>query len=108
MIKRELPFRFEGRRVQEDFLLWAQIAASGAPCYVLDATLAFSFRPEFDPGGYGGDLWASELRVIAALARLREGSHLSLIEWLLSISWSLIMYARRLIMRHLRKLKSIR
>src|SRR5262245_35043372 len=57
IVRRELPLRFQGRGVTEDYLLWLEIVASGAPCYVLDAPLAFSFQPEFSPGGYSGRLW---------------------------------------------------
>src|SRR6266508_5771494 len=32
VVKREIRLRFEGRRVAEDFLLWARIVATGAPC----------------------------------------------------------------------------
>src|SRR3954462_12627722 len=36
IIRRDVPLRFAGR-YSEDFGLWLQLVASGAPCYVLDA-----------------------------------------------------------------------
>lgn len=95
MVRRDIPARFLGRQVSEDFLLWAEIVASGAPCYVLDVALAFSYRPEFDPGGYNGDLWGAERRELAALQRLRDAGSLSRPTWLGSSAWSLAKYVRR-------------
>ena len=95
IVRRELPLRFQGRRVTEDYLLWLEIVASGAPCYVLDAPLAFSFQPDFSPGGYSGRLWTHERRELAALAVLRDRGALALHVWLLASAWSLCKYLRR-------------
>jgi len=96
VVKREIRLRFEGRRVAEDFLLWARIVATGAPCYVLDVPLSFAFREDFDPGGLSGFLWAQEVRVLAALWRLVECGELSVVAWLPCFALSLCKYLRRL------------
>ena len=95
IVRRELAFRFGGRGVTEDYLLWLEIVASGAPCYVLEAPLALSFEPEFSPGGYSGRLWTHERRELAALAALRKGRALSVPAWLAASAWSLAKYVRR-------------
>jgi hypothetical protein len=95
ILRRDLPFRFGDRRVTEDYLLWLEIVASGAPCYFLDVALAFSFRPDYSPEGYSGQLWAHERRELAALASLRAAGRLPLTPWFLASGWSLCKYARR-------------
>jgi glycosyltransferase involved in cell wall biosynthesis len=95
ILRRELPFRFQGRGVTEDYLLWLEVVASGAPCYVLEAPLAFSFQPEFSPGGYSGRLWAHEQRELAALSALRARGILAFPLWVLASAWSLCKYVRR-------------
>jgi len=105
MVRREVPFRFLGRQVSEDFLLWSEIVASGAPCYTLDIQLAFSYRPEFDPGGYNGDLWGAEQRELEALRHLRRAGHLSSVAWLGSSGWSLTKYLRRTLIVRRRQLR---
>ncbi len=104
IVKRELPFRFEGRAVTEDFLLWLQVVASGAPCYSLDAPLAISFRPDFSSGGYSGHLWTHERRELAAIRVLRSGGQLSAFSWFLASAWSLCKYARRAMLAALRRI----
>jgi glycosyltransferase involved in cell wall biosynthesis len=104
VLKREVRFRFPGPDVSEDFLLWAEIVASGAPCYLLDVVLAFSYRPEFDPGGYNGNLWAAQRRELAALARLHEAGSVSRPTWLAASTWSMAKYARRESVVRLRRL----
>jgi O-antigen/teichoic acid export membrane protein/glycosyltransferase involved in cell wall biosynthesis len=99
VLKREVPFRFDGREVSEDFLLWARMVASASPCVLLDAPLAFSYRYDFDPGGYSGHLWASELRRLRSLFRLRQSGHLSWLALAATSLWSLCKFGRRLLIR---------
>lgn len=95
MLKRELPFRFEGKHVTEDYLLWLQVLQSGYKCYRIDAPLAVSFRPDFSPGGYSGQLWRHEKRELAAWRALRKQRLIGPITLAAALSWSLIKYLRR-------------
>jgi len=95
VIRRSLPFRFEGRSVTEDYLIWLEVVASGAPCYVLDAPLAMSFRPDFSPDGYSGQLWRHERRELAALSMLRSRGKLKWAGWAVASVWSLAKFCRR-------------
>lgn len=95
MLRRDLPFRFRGRDVTEDYLLWLQIIATGAPAWRLETALACSFRPDFSPGGYSGQLWAHEKRELAALRALRAEGRLSRPAWVASAAWSVVKFLRR-------------
>lgn len=95
MLRRDLPFRFQGRDVTEDYLLWLQIVASGSQAWRLDLPLACSFRPDFSPGGFSGQLWKHEKRELAALRSLRVGGQLPWIAWAVSGAWSIVKFLRR-------------
>ncbi len=95
MIKRDLPFRFQGKEVTEDYLLWLQIVLAGYPSYLLDACLAFSLRPEFSPGGYSGQLWKHEKRELNALNVLYKEHLLGRVSVGLWSIWSYFKYLRR-------------
>jgi teichuronic acid biosynthesis glycosyltransferase TuaG len=95
MLRRDLPFRFQGRDVTEDYLLWLQIVASGSQAWRLELPLACSFRPDFSPGGYSGQLWTHEKRELAALRSLRVGGQLPWIAWAASAAWSIVKFLRR-------------
>jgi len=95
MLRRDLPFRFGGRTVSEDYLLWLEIVASGAPSYRLEAAMAGSFRADFDPGGYSGTLWRHEKLELQALAALRAKGGISAGTWTAAAAWSLAKYLRR-------------
>lgn len=103
MIRCDLPFRFQGRSVTEDYLLWLQVIAANLPAYRIEVCLAYSLRPDFSPGGYSGQLWTHEKRELAALQVLRAERKLSLIVFSVSCGWSLLKFLRRLwIMRKVR------
>lgn len=95
MLRRDLPFRFRGRDVTEDYLLWLKIIAAGWPASRLEVCLAYSLRPDFSPGGYSGSLLAHEKRELAALRVLRTERDFSWLVWVLSSFWSIAKYLRR-------------
>jgi glycosyltransferase involved in cell wall biosynthesis len=95
VMKRAIRQRFAGRLVAEDLLLWLQLVADGYSCWVLDAPLAFTYRPEFSPGGYSGDLWPHEMRELRAIKTARQQRLLPIVGLLLAAGWSLLKYVRR-------------
>jgi hypothetical protein len=95
MLRRDLPFRFRGRDVTEDYLLWLQVIAAGWSASRLEVCLAYSLRPDFSPGGYSGQLWTHEKRELVALRALRSGGHFSWFPWIVSSSWSVVKFLRR-------------
>lgn len=103
MLRRDLHFRFQGRDVTEDYLLWLQIIMADLPAYRLELCLAYSLRPDFSAGGYSGQLWTHEKRELAALQVLRAAGKLSWLLFLLACCWSYLKFLRRLwIMRGVR------
>ena len=95
MLRRELPLRFRGRDVTEDYLLWLQIIADGRIASRLEVCLAYSLRPDFSPGGYSGHLWAHEKRELAALRTLGVEGQFSWFMWIGSSTWSFVKFLRR-------------
>lgn len=95
MIRRDVPFRFLGKEVTEDYLLWLQAVLAGYPSYLIDAYLAFSLRPEFSPGGYSGQLWKHEKRELNALNVLHKEHYLNWLSLGIWSVWSYIKYLRR-------------
>lgn len=95
MLRRDLPFRFRGRDVTEDYLLWLQVIAAGWPACRLEACLAYSLRPDFSPGGYSGQLWTHEKRELAALRTMRVEGDFSWFAWGASSFWSVVKFLRR-------------
>jgi len=96
MLRRDLPFRFQGRNVTEDYLLWLQIIAAKLPAYRIEVCLAYSLRPDFSPGGYSGQLWTHEKRELAALRLLRTEGSLSWLLFIVFSGWSLLKFIRRI------------
>lgn len=95
MLRRDLPFRFEGKDVTEDYLLWLQIVLAGYSSHLIEACLAFSLRPEFSPGGYSGQLWRHEKREINALVRLHKDRYINRLSLAVWVLWSYVKYWRR-------------
>lgn len=96
MVRADTPFRFQGKKVTEDYLLWLQIIARNLPVYRLEVCLAFSLRPDFSPGGYSGHLWTHEKRELAALQALYFEGGFSWFVFFLSSVWSLLKFFRRI------------
>jgi glycosyltransferase involved in cell wall biosynthesis len=103
MLRSDLPYRFKGRAVAEDYLLWLQIIAENTLAFRMEVCLAYSLRPDFSPGGYSGQLWTHEKRELAALRALRAERNLTWFVFVVSSGWSLLKFLRRLwIMRRAR------
>ena len=95
MLKRDLPFRFTNKRRAEDYQLWLDIAFSNYPCWRLPAVLAYSFRPEFSPGGLSGNLWAHEKDELTCFLSLYRERKIFLTLYLAASLFSLIKFCRR-------------
>lgn len=95
MLRSDLPFRFQGRAVTEDYLLWLQIVAENMPAYRMEVCLAYSLRADFSPGGYSGQLWTHERRELSALRVLLEEGKLSRFSFFVFSGWSLVKFIRR-------------
>jgi glycosyltransferase involved in cell wall biosynthesis len=95
MLRRDLPQRFAGREVTEDYLLWLEIIFAGYQAYRLEGCLAYSLRPDYSPGGYSSNLWLHEKRELAALRLLQRSGAISPFAWGFWSAWSFVKYLRR-------------
>lgn len=99
LLRRSLPYRFGSRDVTEDYLLWLEVILGGHPCYRIESQLAMSFREENSPGGYSGQLWRHEKRELRAWLALRRQGAISSLTTGIALTWSLIKYLRRCIIK---------
>lgn len=95
MIKRELPFRFPAKKHAEDYYLWLDAIASGARAYKIEDVLAYSYRPDFSPGGLSGQLWTHEKSELQGFYQLWKNKKISLLLLLLAQKLSIIKYILR-------------
>lgn len=96
MLRRCLPFRFpEDKRRSEDYLLWLEIALSGANLAFLEAELAGAFKRDLGAGG----LTVDPARMAAAerdtYRRLWRGGRLKTVSAVLALIFSGLRYAVR-------------
>jgi teichuronic acid biosynthesis glycosyltransferase TuaG len=99
LLRRSLPYRFGSGDVTEDYLLWLQVMLGGHACYRIESPLAMSFREENSPGGYSGQLWRHEKRELRAWLALRRLGAISGLTAGIALTWSLIKYLRRRIIK---------
>lgn len=93
MLRRDLEFRFkEGKRYSEDYLLWLEIALSGASCYKADIDLSFLYKSPFGAGGLSGRLLSMELGEIDTYKSLWRMRKLSFVVFLFCCSVSIIKF----------------
>ncbi|MDX8389377.1 MAG: glycosyltransferase family 2 protein [Mariprofundaceae bacterium] len=98
MMRRDTPCRFVvSRRYSEDYLLWLQIASAGAQVFVIDAVLAYSFKPVYGVKGLSGQIWLMELGVLNNFWRLYRCNGIGGATYLAASLFSLLKYLRRLI-----------
>jgi glycosyltransferase involved in cell wall biosynthesis len=95
MLRRDLPLRFGGKDVSEDYLLWLELAWSGHSLWKLPAVLAYAHRPEYSPGGYSGGLWTHEKRELRCFRRLYDRGMLGILPFLGASAFSLLKFVRR-------------
>lgn len=99
MIRRDIPFRFAvGRRHMEDHLLWLEVACGGLSIAKLNVELAAIFKPSFGSSGLSEQLWAMELGDLGNYRHLYDQGHLKFPQWLGLSLFSLIKFARRVVL----------
>jgi glycosyltransferase involved in cell wall biosynthesis len=95
MLRRDISLRFRGRRYAEDYLLWLEILLSGYCGYVLKQNLAFSYRPEYAPGGQSGNLWLHEKSELGIWIFLYKTKKIPLMALAIALPWSFLKYLKR-------------
>lgn len=103
MLKREIPVRFQSdKRHSEDYLLACQICFMGYKCFWSSCPLSFLYKESYGAGGLSGDIWKMEKGELDTYNKLYKDSHISLFRFLLTCSFSLIKYFRRMFFVKLR------
>jgi len=103
MLKKDLNFRFElAKWHSEDYLLWLNIICSGHKGAFIDLDLAYIYKAPYGAGGLSGQFWKMGKSELDNYRRLREKRLISWPAFIVLIVWSLVKYARRVIISRLR------
>lgn len=103
MLKRDIPIRFQsGKKHSEDYLLACKICFKGYKCFWSSWPLSYLYKESYGAGGLSGDLWKMEKGELDTYYSLYKDSHIGLFRFLLTCSFSLIKYFRRLLLVKLR------
>lgn len=104
MLRRDLPFRFPSdKKHSEDYLLWLQVVASGAPAYLLPTPLTFLHKAKFGESGLSGNLWEMEKGQLDTYTRLAKEGLMPTAGLLWLYPYSLAKFLRRVLLRGLGK-----
>jgi glycosyltransferase involved in cell wall biosynthesis len=95
MLKKNIPLKFYGKDVAEDYLLWLEIILMNYKCVKINMTLAYSLRPEFSSGGYSGQLWSHEKRELKAFKILFRKNKISMMYYTFFSAFSMLKFCRR-------------
>jgi len=99
MVKTNLPYRFGGIDVCEDYLLWLELCSLGVEVWRINACLSYSIRRDFSAGGYSGNLWVHEVRELRTLRTLSQRRLIGFPVLQLACCWSVMKFLRRVIIR---------
>jgi len=103
MIKKGMDFRFEPAKwYSEDYLLGLKIICSGHKSANIDLDLAYYYKAPYGAGGLSGQLWKMEKSELDNYRILCEKGLISWPAFMGLIVWSLVKYARRVIISKLR------
>ena len=99
MLKREAVLHFpESLRFSEDYFLWLALLKTGSRAAFLNLPLAVIHKPAFGVDGQSAALWLMEFGELKALgAAWRRGS-VSVVVFIVALSWSLFRFMRRLLL----------
>lgn len=104
MLRRDIEIRFPPeRRYSEDYWLWLQIAFAGGRVFVNDAPLARTHKADVGGEGLSGDLWRMQRGQLKNYQDLRAQGHVTYVEAIPLLAWSLVRYLRTLTMTRWRK-----
>lgn len=108
MLRRDLPYRFEGgKRFAEDYLLWLQIILDRVPITYLDAPLAVIFKRAYGDAGLSARLWEMEKGELAVFWTLAKERRLAMPVALACMGYSILKYMRRVLIVALRQLRRV-
>jgi glycosyltransferase involved in cell wall biosynthesis len=105
MARRDLGLRFsEERRHMEDHRFVQQLVFAGRAVARLETRLGVMHKPVFGHSGLSAQLWAMERAELRNYADLRRERHLGFATYWLLLGYSLLKFARRVMLSRLRQL----
>lgn len=98
MIKRDINYRFdETMRYVDDHLLLMNIILDDYQAYKIENKLAYVFKPMFGASGLSSNMYQMEKHELLAYTKIFKAKKIGVIKYILTITFSLIKYLRRLI-----------
>ena len=96
IVRRLVALRFaSGKRYMEDHLLWLEMAYSGFRLAILDAPLAYKFKPLFGVFGLSANLWQMEKGELDNYWKLHKAGHLNFPATVTFLAYSCLKFLRR-------------
>jgi glycosyltransferase involved in cell wall biosynthesis len=96
MLKTNINERFDKKkRLSEDYYLWLKLILSGKHGYLLNETLAYSYKPDFGHSGLSQNLIAMELAELDTFYQCYQLKLINLIQFLMASVFSIIKFAIR-------------
>lgn len=106
MLNSKLKFRFNPSKCYgEDYLLWLEILFNEYEAIHIDMVLAFRYKGPYGEGGLSGQLWEMEKKELYNYKKLRNER---LISWPTFVglgAFSMVKYARRVVISKLRTMR---
>jgi glycosyltransferase involved in cell wall biosynthesis len=97
MLKRSIPFRFEGnKRYAEDVHLWRQVACASNSVVRIESPLAYMHKAPYGASGLSAELWLMEQGDLSSLHSLYKAKYISWILLVLGSTVSLAKYLKRI------------
>lgn len=104
MFRRELPVMFDAhKRYMEDHWWLLEIVFSGYSVAELDMPMAFTYKADYGEGGLSNRLWQMERSELDNYLRLGRAGKISMLLVYLFWAYSLVKYARRLVISQWRR-----
>lgn len=106
MLKRNLSYRFiSDKRYSEDYHLWLSIVLGGYGAYLLDVTMACSYKHDYGESGLTGHLYAAQKGELDTYSRLYKDEKISYLyckvlkfsSWLKFLRRYVLTYSRNII-----------
>ena len=103
MLITQLPFRFaEGKKHSEDYLLWLQILLNGHKGFYSKSILAFSYKDDFGQDGLSANLWEHQKGELSTYKTIYMQKLISISLFSVLYVFSLIKFAKRIIVSFFR------
>jgi glycosyltransferase involved in cell wall biosynthesis len=99
MLRRDVTERFHpDPAVSDDYLLWMRIVSSHGPALLIDLPLTTLFKDAYGDSGLSASTRAMQRREMSAFRHLLREGRVTRATWMISSSWSVLKYFRRIVL----------